>query len=146
MRLTVLLACIIAVDTAAAGEVGFVEDFALAKDRAAVLKQLIPGSEDYYYFHALRYQNTEQFAKVEALLPPWLERHGETARLREIRHRQALLTYEKNSEKTLAYLREALMGLFALGQEPTAEQLSAWLPDRWLLRRTQQPAREAAAG
>jgi len=32
------------------------------------------------------------------------------------------------------YLREALMGVFALGQEPTAEQLSEWLPDRWLLR------------
>src|SRR4029077_13897144 len=93
---------------ARAGEIGFLEDFALAKDRAAVLKQLIPGSEDYYYFHALHYQNTEQFAKVEALLPPWKERHGETARLREIRHRQALLTYEKNPEKTLAYLREKL--------------------------------------
>jgi len=32
------------------------------------------------------------------------------------------------------YLREALMGVFALGDEPTAEQLSEWLPDRWLLR------------
>ena len=45
-----------------------------------------------------------------------------------------------------AYLRETLMGLFALGERPTAEQLSAWLPDRWLLRRTQQAAPEAAAG
>jgi hypothetical protein len=44
----------------------------------------------------------------------------------------------------LAYLREALMGLFALGEEPTAEQLAEWLPDRWLLRRSQQPACEAA--
>jgi transposase len=35
-----------------------------------------------------------------------------------------------------AYLREALVGIFALGEEPTAEQLSAWLPDRWLLTRT----------
>ena len=34
-----------------------------------------------------------------------------------------------------AYLREALPGLFALGEKPTAEQLTAWLPDRWLLRR-----------
>ena len=30
----------------------------------------------------------------------------------------------------LAYLREALVGLFALGDKPTAEQLSDWLPDR----------------
>jgi transposase len=46
----------------------------------------------------------------------------------------------------LAYLREALMGLFALGEKPTAEQLSEWLPDRWLLRRTQQAAPADAAG
>jgi hypothetical protein len=44
----------------------------------------------------------------------------------------------------LADLREALMGLSALGEKPTAEQPSEWLPDRWLLRRTQQAAREAA--
>ena len=35
-----------------------------------------------------------------------------------------------------AYLREALPGLFALGEEPSAEQLRDWLPDRWLLNRT----------
>ena len=35
-----------------------------------------------------------------------------------------------------AYLRDALPGLFALGESPTAEQLADWLPDRWLLRRT----------
>jgi transposase len=33
------------------------------------------------------------------------------------------------------YLREALPGLFALGDKPTAEQLTPWLPDRWLLNR-----------
>jgi transposase len=36
------------------------------------------------------------------------------------------------------YLREALPGLFALGEEPTAEQLSEWLPDRWLFNRTRE--------
>src|SRR5262249_54182451 len=33
------------------------------------------------------------------------------------------------------YLKETLPGLFALGEKPTAERLSEWLPDRWLLRR-----------
>jgi hypothetical protein len=47
----------------------------------------------------------------------------------------------------LAYLREALPGLFALGAKPTAEQLADWLPDRWLLRRTRDaPRGQAAAG
>ncbi len=34
-----------------------------------------------------------------------------------------------------AYLKEALPGLFALGEKPTTEQRMEWLPDRWLLRR-----------
>lgn len=44
------------------------------------------------------------------------------------------------------YLRETLLGLFALGQEPTAEQLLDWLPDRWLLRRMRQEPKKAVAG
>jgi transposase len=46
-----------------------------------------------------------------------------------------------------AYLREALPGLFALGEQPTAEQLADWLPDRWLLRRSRDaPRNQAVAG
>jgi transposase len=46
-----------------------------------------------------------------------------------------------------AYLRDALPGLFALGEKPTVEQLLDWLPDRWLLNRTRnQPVREVTAG
>jgi len=46
-----------------------------------------------------------------------------------------------------AYLREALPGLFALGEKPQAEQLLDWLPDRWLLRRGRDsPCGEARAG
>jgi transposase len=45
------------------------------------------------------------------------------------------------------YLREALPGLFALGEQPTAEQLLEWLPDRWLLRRGRDsPSGQATAG
>jgi transposase len=44
------------------------------------------------------------------------------------------------------YLREALPGLFALGEKPTAEPLLAWLPDRWLLRRGRESPGEARAG
>jgi transposase len=46
-----------------------------------------------------------------------------------------------------AYLREALMGLFARGEKPAAEQLSQWLPDRWLWRLTREtPPISAGAG
>src|SRR5207244_1026909 len=93
---------------APAGDIGFVEDFALAKDRAAALKQLIPGTEDYYFYHCLHYQNTAQFDKVEPLIKPWIERFGRTRRLTEIETRQALLTYDKDPKKTLEYLRTHL--------------------------------------
>ena len=43
-----------------------------------------------------------------------------------------------------AYLREALPGLFALGEKPTTEQLLDWLPDRWLLNRTRNTSIAAA--
>jgi transposase len=46
-----------------------------------------------------------------------------------------------------AYLREALPGLFALGDEPSAEQLLGWLPDRWRLARARDgPGGGAPAG
>jgi len=32
-------------------EIGFVEDFSLSSDRETALGQLIPGTEDYYYYH-----------------------------------------------------------------------------------------------
>jgi transposase len=45
------------------------------------------------------------------------------------------------------YLREALPGIFALGEKPRAEQLLDWLPDRWLHRRGREsPPGEAKAG
>jgi hypothetical protein len=46
-----------------------------------------------------------------------------------------------------AYLREALPGLFVLGESPSAEQLVEWLPNRWMLRRAREsPGRQAATG
>ena len=46
-----------------------------------------------------------------------------------------------------AYLKEMLPGLFALGEKPTQEQLSEWLPDRWLLHRVRAaPPTSAEAG
>src|SRR5437764_2712221 len=91
---------LILASVAVAGEVGFVEDFALARDRAAALRQLIPGTEDYYYYHALHALQTEQYDQAVALTKPWLERFGQTPRLTEIQTRHALLTYDRDPQKT----------------------------------------------
>jgi hypothetical protein len=45
------------------------------------------------------------------------------------------------------YLRDTLPGLFGLGEQPTAEQLLDWLPDRWQIRQARAaPPATAAAG
>ncbi|MCI0704511.1 MAG: hypothetical protein L0241_25940, partial [Planctomycetia bacterium] len=91
-----------------AGDIGFIEDFALAKDRTTALKQLIPGTEDYYYYHCLHHLNTGEFDKIEPLTKLWYERHGQTVRLTEIQTRHALLTFDKDPKKTLEYVRNRL--------------------------------------
>src|SRR4249920_867156 len=94
--------------TTRASDIGYVEDFALAKDRAAALKQLIPGTEDYYYYHALHALHTAQFDKLGGLTGPWHQRHGQTPRLTEIQLRAALLQYDKDPKAAFAYLTNHL--------------------------------------
>ncbi len=92
----------------AENEIGFIEKFALAPDRAAVLGQLLPGSEDYYFFHALHYQNTAQAAKLAEILDQWSKRFPNSARRRIIENRAALLAYDASPQTTLKFLRERL--------------------------------------
>ena len=106
-----------------AAEIDYVEDFALADDRTVPLGQLIPGTEDYYYYHCLHFQNTEQFDKVEEVLAAWIKRHNYTQRVREVQNRQALLTYAKTPQKSLEHIRQQLNLHFnhqrvVVGQKP----------------------------
>ncbi len=89
-------------------EIGFIEKFALAPDREAVLSQLLPGSEDSYFFHALHYQNTGQAAKLADILDQWSKRYPNSGRRRIIENRAALLAYDADPQKTLKFLRERL--------------------------------------
>ncbi|MCA9145386.1 MAG: hypothetical protein KDB05_21465 [Planctomycetales bacterium] len=91
-----------------ANEIGYIEDFALAKDRTEALKRLIPGSEEYYYYNCLHLQNTEKFDQVEELLAAWIKRYNYTPLVRQIQTRHALLTYERNPEKSLEFVRQQL--------------------------------------
>jgi hypothetical protein len=106
--LALLGAGVIFTPTATAADVGYAEDFALAKDRAAALAQLIPGTEDYYYYHALHRLNTGQFDKIDELIRPWGERLGGSARLNEILLRRALLNFDKDPKGSLEYVRSRL--------------------------------------
>jgi len=106
--------------TSHANEIGFVETFALAADRAHVLKQLIPGTQEYYYYHCLHYQNTQRYEQVEELLKAWIKRHGYNPSIYEIQNRQALLTYADDPEQALAYLRNKLQLRFDHKRQQTS--------------------------
>ncbi len=127
--------------TASAGEIGFLEDFALAPDRSAALKQLIPGSQDYYYYHCLHYQHLQQWDKVDQTLKVWIDRYKYNDRVYEVLNRQRLLTYENSSDKTLQWLRQRLNLRFdhqreLLNQKPNLPtQLNAVLIAEETLRR-----------
>jgi len=99
---------VLASTSSPADEIDFIEDFALAEDRSVPLKQLIPGTEPYYYYHCLNLQNNQQYDQVDEMLTKWIDRHGNTRLADEIRYRQALLTYEQNPEKSLTFIRQEL--------------------------------------
>jgi hypothetical protein len=92
-----------------AQETSFLEKFSLSADRDAVLKELIPGTDDYYYYHALHLQNQNKKPELTALLKEWTDRfQNNNARRNEINHRQALINYSTDPAATLAYLRDKL--------------------------------------
>jgi hypothetical protein len=108
-RITFLLTITLAIGTASqAQEIQYAEDFALAKDRAEALKQLIPGTEDYYFYHCLHLQHTQQFDQVDELLTAWIKRFRDSAKIREIQNRQALFLYEENPQRALNLIRNRL--------------------------------------
>ena len=61
--LLTLAACTAAL-TAQGVPVGFEETYALAKDRAAVVAELIPGTADYYYYHCRERLDARDFETV----------------------------------------------------------------------------------
>ncbi|MEM7785366.1 MAG: hypothetical protein AAF623_18615, partial [Planctomycetota bacterium] len=89
-------------------EVGFLEQYALSTDRSQVLKNLIPGTQDYYYFHSLYYQTNEQFDKVDEFLKLWIKRYGVNSQVKQIQNRQAFLRYSENPKATLEFLENRL--------------------------------------
>ena len=93
-----------------AGEIGYVEDFALAKDRAEALKQLIPGTDEFYFYHCLHYQNTGQKDQFGKTLKLWLDKHKgrRTSQMYMLENRRALLQYKTDAQGSLNYLKNRL--------------------------------------
>ena len=118
VALAALTSIVLPVVSWAENEIGYIEKFALAPDREKVLGELVPGSEDYYFFHALHFQNTRNAAKLADILEQWKKRFPKVSgRRRIIENRAALLDYDASPQKTLAYLKERLGVQFNHQQE-----------------------------
>ncbi len=89
-------------------EIGFIEKFATAEDRRSVLKELIPGTEEFYYYHCLHYQNEKQLNQSQAVLDEWKTRFGENATVVQMQARQYLLAYDGAPDPTITFLRDRL--------------------------------------
>ncbi len=92
----------------AAGEIGFPEKFALSGDRSEALKQLIPGTREYYYYKCLHLQHQRRYNEVDQVLKQWIKQHNRTNRVREIETRQALFRYGDQPDRTLAHITNLL--------------------------------------
>ncbi len=106
-----------------ANEIDYVETFALAPDRAEALKELIPGTEEYYYYHCLHYQHTGRFDDVETVLKQWIARYKQTSRVEEIRNRQALLLYKQDPQRALKLIRDRLGLTFSHQKIPLEKKI-----------------------
>lgn len=106
--LIVSMVNVMMIEGADAREIGFIEDFSLADNRLEALKQLVPGSADYYYYHCLHAQNNRDFKKVNELVKQWIKREGYTGKVKEILNRQALLEYERHPGKSLEHIKRQL--------------------------------------
>ena len=91
-----------------ARDIEYVEKFSLAEDRSVPLEELIPGTRDYYYYHALDAQNRGDQAEFEKILKAWTGRYKVTSRVREMLNRQALIDYNKDPDKSLKYIQDEL--------------------------------------
>ncbi|MFM8878157.1 MAG: hypothetical protein ACKOKG_03320, partial [Verrucomicrobiota bacterium] len=95
--------------TGADTDLGFLETFALAADRESVLGRLVPGTEDYYFFHALHQQSSGQSAKFAETMAQWARRFPDSEQRRMLENREALLAYSTDPQRTLRHLRERLL-------------------------------------
>ncbi len=110
MLLSLALTCL-PVHLRATAPVGFEEKFALAADRTLVLKDLVSGTPEFYFYSALHAQNSGNAPETTRLLKEWAHRFPDENDQRTLlESRQRLLDYSTHPDATLAWLRET-MGL-----------------------------------
>ena len=105
IRLMILCLCM---SSLFAAEVNpFAEAFALG-DRSKALEQLIPGTNDYYFYHALDAQHRGDSKRFDTLMADWTKQMRSSSIRDRLHLRQAILDYDQKPEQSVAYLVDKL--------------------------------------
>ncbi len=127
LRLCALFAGAFSAADLISGEIGFIEDYSLSENRTEAMKQLIPGTEDYFYYRCLNFLNTGDLAQAEAEIKKWIDAFGNTPRVELVRNRHALLLYSKDPQKSLNYIK-SILNLQFNHQKETSERRTENIP------------------
>ena len=106
----------------ASNEIGFVEKYAIAEDRAAALADLIPGTEEFFFYHCLHAQHSENKADFNRYFIEWRtfnKGHINNA-MQEMLNRQALMAYPNEPKASLEHLQRRLN--LSFGHQPEIGQ------------------------
>lgn len=82
----------------------FRERFAISSDRETLLRELIPGTEGYFLYHSLHYQNVGRIAEARKFLEDWESKLGHSQSLDRMRTRQSILEYTTDPDGSRDYL------------------------------------------
>ncbi|WLE95183.1 MAG: hypothetical protein QTN59_10835 [Candidatus Electrothrix communis] len=106
LTILLLMAALLFSNNTQAEEISSNERFVL--DRAAALQELIPGTEDYYYYTALNLELKGELAASKKMIDAGVKKYGHTTRLQELENRHALKAYSQDPDNSLKYIRRNL--------------------------------------
>ncbi|MDF3129324.1 hypothetical protein P0Y35_08965 [Kiritimatiellaeota bacterium B1221] len=89
------------------GDLEFMEAFAWG-DRQSALKELVPDTEDYYYYHCLHYQLINDRVAFQKTLDAWAQKNNRSwnHRMHEMQRRQKLIEFDTRPAETWQYLQQ----------------------------------------
>lgn len=101
-----LLLPLLSLSAASTNDLEFMETFAWG-DREAALKELVPDTEDYYYYHCLHYQLVNDRVAFHKTLDAWYENNNRNwnSRMQEMRRRQKLIEFDQNPQATWNFIQ-----------------------------------------
>ena len=81
----------------------FLEDFSLG-DRQEALKKLIPGTNDYYFYHCLDAQHRADKQRFDALIKDWVKQIRHASQRDALLLRQAIIDYDSDPQASITTL------------------------------------------